>query len=75
MGQCQRTFPETVWTIEMQVAEGDTVSNRFTWSATHTEDMDVLLATGRHITVSVIAFDRFRDGRLAKTRQHRDNSG
>ena len=44
-------------TIEAQLAEGDTVATRFTVRGTHTE-------TGRPVTLTGIAIDQLRDGRL-----------
>ena len=75
MTKSQQAFPDTVWTIEEQVSQGDILASRFTWSATHREDFDVLPATGKHMTVTVISFDTFRDGRMQETRQFRDNLG
>jgi steroid delta-isomerase-like uncharacterized protein len=75
MGKSLQAFPDSVWTIEEQVSQGDTLASRFTWSATHKEDFDVLPATGKRITVTVISFDTFRDGRMQETRQYRDNLG
>jgi steroid delta-isomerase-like uncharacterized protein len=75
MAKSQHAFPDTVWTIEEQVSQGDILASRFTWSATHREDFDVLPATGKRMTVTVISFDTFRDGRMQETRQFRDNLG
>src|SRR5690349_7220528 len=66
-----QAFPDTVWTIEEQVSQGDTLGSRFTWSATHRADFDIMPATGKHLTVTVISFDTFRDGRMRETRQFR----
>lgn len=73
MSQSLLAFPDSVWTIEEQIADGDSVASRFTWSATHKHDFDVLPASGKHMTVTVISFDTFRDGRMQETRQYRDN--
>jgi steroid delta-isomerase-like uncharacterized protein len=73
MRKMHHAFPDSVWTIEEQVADGDNLASRFTWNATHKEDYDVLPATGKHITVTVIAFDTFRDGQMQETRMFRDN--
>ena len=73
MSQSLLAFPDSVWTIDEQIADGDSVASRFTWSATHKHDFDVLPASGKHMTVTVISFDTFRDGRMQETRQYRDN--
>ena len=73
MSQSLLAFPDSVWTIEEQIADGDSVASRFTWNATHKHDFDVLPASGKHMTVTVISFDTFRDGRMQETRQYRDN--
>ena len=44
-------------TIEDQLAEGDKVATRFTVRGTHAE-------TGKPVTITVIAIDQLRDGRL-----------
>ncbi|MGS0688825.1 ester cyclase [Nakamurella sp. GG22] len=73
MDQSQRAFPDTVWTIDEQVASQDAVATRFTWNATHRGDFNGLLATGKRFSVAVVSFDSFRDGRMAQTRMFRDN--
>ena len=52
--------------IESQVAEGDKVATRLTWTALHTGEFNGVPATGRPVRVCGDAFDRIEDGRLVE---------
>lgn len=52
--------------IEAQVAEGDTVATRLTWTALHTGDFNGVPASNRPVRISGDAFDRIEDGRLVE---------
>lgn len=58
-------FPDTHFTIEEQVAEGELVTTRWTASATHEGDLMGIAATGKSITVNGIQVDRVSGGKLA----------
>jgi len=73
IGQSRQSFPDTVWTIEEQVSDGDTVASRFTWTATHTKDFDILPVSGKTMSVTVVSFDDFTNGRMRQTRMFRDD--
>ncbi len=52
--------------IESQVAEGDTVATRLTWTALHTGDFNGVAASNRPVRICGDAFDRIEDGRLVE---------
>lgn len=52
--------------IEAQVAEGDTVATRLTWTALHTGEFNGVPASNRPVRISGDAFDRVEDGRLVE---------
>jgi predicted ester cyclase len=68
-------FPDIVFAIEEQVAEGDKVASRFEWSGTHTGEFLGIPATGRPVRVWGIVIDRLVDGRIKDTRIIMDTLG
>lgn len=50
--------------IENQVAEGDRVATRLTWTAIHTGEFNGVPASNRPVRIAGDAFDRFRDGKI-----------
>lgn len=68
-------FPDIVFAIEEQVAEGDKVASRFEWSGTHTGAFLGIPATGRPVRVWGIVIDRLVDGRIKDTRIIMDTLG
>jgi predicted ester cyclase len=52
--------------IESQVAEGDTVATRLTWTALHTGEFNGVPASNRPVRIAGDAFDRIEDGRLVE---------
>ena len=52
--------------IEAQVAEGDRVATRLTWTALHTGEFNGVRASNRPVRVCGDAFDRIQDGRLVE---------
>lgn len=52
--------------IESQVAEGDKVATRLTWTALHTGDFNGVPASNRPVRISGDAFDRIEGGRLVE---------
>ena len=61
-------FPDLVFSIEEQVAEGDKVASRFEWSGTHQGEFLGVPATGRQVRVWGIVIDRLVEGRIKDTR-------
>ena len=52
--------------IESQVAEGDRVATRLTWTALHTGEFNGVPASNRPVRISGDAFDRIENGRLVE---------
>ena len=61
-------FPDIVFSIQEQIAEGDKVASRFEWSGTHKGEFLGVPATGRPVHVWGIVIDRLEDGRIKDTR-------
>jgi steroid delta-isomerase-like uncharacterized protein len=58
-------FPDVVFTVEEQVAEGATVASRLTARGTHQGPYAGVPATGRPVAWRMATFHRFADGRIA----------
>ena len=52
--------------IESQVAEGNGVATRLTWTALHTGEFNGVPASNRPVRISGGAFDRVEEGRLVE---------
>lgn len=65
-------FPDQEWTIEEQVAEGDTVACYFIWRGTHQGAFLGVPPTGKRVTVRGMAFDYFVAGKCQQTRMLMD---
>ncbi|MDI2129163.1 ester cyclase [Yinghuangia seranimata] len=52
------------FTIDRQLADGDEVATRWTWTGTHTGDFMGMPATGRTVTMSGCTTFRIEDGRI-----------
>jgi steroid delta-isomerase-like uncharacterized protein len=61
-------FPDLEWVMDEMVAEGDTVSSRFTWRGTHRGAFLGVPPTGKHVIVTGMVFDRVVEGRLVESR-------
>lgn len=61
-------FSDAQFTVEEQVAEGDTVVTRATWEATHSGEFQGLSATGKQIAIRAILIERIRDGKIVEHR-------
>ena len=59
-------FPDIRVTVEDQVAEGDKVSTRRTWRATHQGTYQGIAATGRSVSWTQISIVRFAEGRIVE---------
>ena len=64
----RHAFPDSKWTVEEQIAEGDKVLTRLTWSGTHQGEFLGIPATSRSIRVWGMVIDRFEDGKVKSTR-------
>jgi steroid delta-isomerase-like uncharacterized protein len=61
-------FPDIVFAIHEQVAEGDKVASRFEWTGTHKGEFLGIPATGRQVAVWGFVLDRLEQGRIKETR-------
>ena len=61
-------FPDSTWTVEEQIAEGDKVLTRFVWSGTHQGEFLGIPATHRPINVWGMVIDRFAGEKIVSTR-------
>jgi steroid delta-isomerase-like uncharacterized protein len=64
----RHAFPDSKWTVEEQIAEGNKVLTRFSWSGTHRGEFLGIPATNRAIRVWGMVIDRFEDGKVKSTR-------
>ncbi|WP_159998061.1 ester cyclase [Roseomonas sp. 18066] len=68
-------FPDMHWTVEEQIAEGDKVLTRFTWTGTHEAAFFGVPATRRRVSVGGMVIDRIEGGRVQDTRIQMDVFG
>jgi steroid delta-isomerase-like uncharacterized protein len=68
-------FPDLIFSIQEQVAEGDKVASRFEWTGTHQGTFLGVPATGRFVRVWGIVIDRLEQGRIKDTRIIMDTLG
>jgi steroid delta-isomerase-like uncharacterized protein len=68
-------FPDLVFSIQEQIAEGDKVASRFEWTGTHSGEFLGIPATGRPVRVWGIVIDRLEEGRIKDTRILMDTFG
>ncbi len=59
-------FPGCQIAIEDQIAEGDKVVTRATFTGTHNGDLQGIAPTGKTVTVAVTFIDRFEGDKLAE---------
>lgn len=59
-------FPDIQVTVDDQVAEGDKVSTRRTWQATHRGPYRGVAPTGKQVKWTQISIVRFTQGRIAE---------
>jgi steroid delta-isomerase-like uncharacterized protein len=68
-------FPDMHWVIEEQIAEGDKVMTRFTWTGTHQGAFMGIPATGKPVKVKGVVIDRVVDGWMVDSRILMDSMG
>ena len=61
-------FPDLIFSIQEQVAEGDKVASRFEWTGTHRGTFLGVPPTGRFVRVWGIVIDRLEKSRIKDTR-------
>ena len=66
IGQMLQAFPDLDFTIDNQIAEGDTVSAVATMTGTHRGDFMGVPATGKKVTVQTVDIGRVRGGKFSE---------
>jgi steroid delta-isomerase-like uncharacterized protein len=64
----RHAFPDSQWSVEEQIAEGNKVLTRFTWSGTHRGEFLGIPATNRAVQVWGMVIDGFENGKVKSTR-------
>lgn len=57
-------FPDSRWTIDDMIAEGDRVVTKKTLTGTHSGDFAGIPGTGKRVTLQYVDVLRLRDGRI-----------
>ena len=73
--QFRSAFPDIHWNVSEQIAEGDKVVTRFTWTGTHHDTFLGIPATGKHVEVKGVVIDRLESGKMADSRILMDTLG
>ena len=68
-------FPDTHFTIEDQMAEGDQVVTRWTARGTHQAELMGIAATNKQVTVTGIGIDRIVGGKIEEAWVNWDTLG
>jgi steroid delta-isomerase-like uncharacterized protein len=68
-------FPDGQWKIEDQVAEGDKVATRWSFTGTHQGQLMGMAPTGKRVTCSGMVIDRIIDGKIVEEREEWDALG
>ena len=66
MGMYRTAFSDATLTVLDQIAEGDKVVSRCRVTGTNDGPMDTMPATGKSVSLGLIAIHRIEDGRLAE---------
>jgi steroid delta-isomerase-like uncharacterized protein len=68
-------FPDIQWTLDEQIAEGEVVVSRFTWTGTHRGEFLGIPPSGKRVKVWGLVMDVVTDGRLSQSRIIMDTLG
>ena len=75
IGMFLTAFPDLAWTTDEQIAEGDKVVSRFTWTGTHRGEFLGIPPTQRSVTVWGVVIDVVKQGKFAESRIIMDTMG
>jgi len=75
IGTFLSAFPDIQWVVDEQVAEGEKVVSRFTWTGTHRGGFLGIPPTGNPVKVWGVVIDVVRDGQLSESRIIMDTLG
>ena len=59
-------FPDSRWTIDEMIAEGDLVATKKTFTGTHTGEFAGVPASGNRVTLTYVDILRLREGRIVE---------
>ena len=68
-------FPDSHFTIDQEIQEGDTVVTRWTVTGTHKGDLPTLPASGKTFSVTGISVARLQDGKFRESWNNWDALG
>lgn len=68
-------FPDMSWTVNEQIAEGEKVVTRFTWTGTHKGEFMGIPATEKRVEVWGVVIDVVRNNLFSESRIIMDNVG
>ncbi len=71
----KKAFPDAQVNIAYQLAEGDKVVSRYTWSGTHQGEFYGVPATGKRVNWTVTATFRIADGKIREAWLNSDQLG
>ena len=71
----RQAFPDSYFTIEEMMAEGDKVATRKTFYGTHQGEFMGILPTGQQVSMGLIDIVRIADGRVVEHWSMGDNLG
>ena len=71
----RQAFPDSYFTIEDMMAEGDKVATRKTFHGTHQGEFMGILPTGQQVSMGLIDIVRIADGRVVEHWSMGDNLG
>lgn len=74
-GMYLAAFPDTEYTVEQQVDEGDLVVTRWTARGKQEGDLMGIPGTGKEVEVTGITIDRFSDGKIVESWTNWDTFG
>jgi steroid delta-isomerase-like uncharacterized protein len=60
----KESMPDATVNIEFQIAEGDRVVSRYTWSGTHQGELFGIPATGKQVSWTMTTTFRITDGKI-----------
>jgi steroid delta-isomerase-like uncharacterized protein len=71
----KKAFPDAQVEIAFQLAEGDKVTTRYTWSGTHQGEFNGIPATGKRVSWTSTVTFRIADGKIREAWYNMDALG
>ena len=70
-----KAFPDSHFTIDLEIQEGDVAATHWTVRGTHRGDLPILPATGKTFSVTGISIARVKNGKFAESWNNWDALG